>query len=197
VINAIPYVAVRTVVAAAALACAAAIAGCPAKHEPSARAQQFTLDGAGTAAQGVRTPEAVSPDTATPVEAVPKPATLPPLSGANANLRAAQPKLATSVFSVTGMKDAKSAAAIEAALIKLPGVITVSADNVAGLAKVQYDPAKVTCAQLIAAMKKLGCTAKLEPATGDCCGECGPGGCGSQAGGSRTHPSGKAGVEGA
>ena len=168
-INAIPCAAVRAAVALIVLACAAAIAACPAKHEPSANAKQFTLNGADAATQGVRAPEAVSPSAASPVEAVPKPAKLPPLSGTDAKPRAAQPKLATSVFSVTGMKDSASAAAIEAALIKLPGVITVSADNVAARAKVQYDPAKVTPAQLIAAMKKLGYSAKLEPAESDCC----------------------------
>lgn len=164
--NTISFVAARTAVALTTLACAVAVAGCHTKNTPADRSP-LALNAA-EAARGVSAGEAIPAD-ATPVEAQPKPATLPPLSGANAKLGAAQPKLATSVFSVTGMKDPKAAAAIEAALIKLPGVTTVSADNVSARAKVQYDPAKLTCAQLIAAMKKLGLTAKLEPAESDCC----------------------------
>jgi copper chaperone CopZ len=71
------------------------------------------------------------------------------------------PQLVTVEFAVTGMKDAQSASAIESALIQIDGVSTVSANDKTGSTKVQYDPAKVTNDQLIAAIKKLGYKAKL------------------------------------
>jgi copper chaperone CopZ len=67
-------------------------------------------------------------------------------------------------FTVVGMTSEESSAAIEAALIKLPGVTTVSADFQSGMAKVQYDPAQSTPAQFIEAIAKLGFEAKELPA---------------------------------
>lgn len=70
-------------------------------------------------------------------------------------------KLVTAEYSVTGMTCDDCSSAIESELIKVPGVSTVSADWKTGSTKVQYDAGKVTDAQLIAAIEKLGYTAKL------------------------------------
>lgn len=64
--------------------------------------------------------------------------------------------LAISEFTVTGMDCSDCSASIEAKLIKLPGVTTVSADFKAGTAKVQYDPAKSTPAEMVKAIESLG-----------------------------------------
>jgi copper chaperone CopZ len=64
--------------------------------------------------------------------------------------------LAVSEFTVTGMDCADCSASIEAKLIKLPGVTTVSADFKAGTAKVQYDPAKCKPTEMVKAIESLG-----------------------------------------
>jgi copper chaperone CopZ len=76
--------------------------------------------------------------------------------------RSAAGGITTTVFTVTGMTGSDCSAAIESALIKLPGVTTVSADDKTGIAKVQYDPQQSTPAQLIAAIEKLGYAAKVQ-----------------------------------
>lgn len=73
--------------------------------------------------------------------------------------------LTVTAFTVTGMTCNDCSSSIEATLIKMPGVTTVSADWKAGTTKVQYDADKCTPAEFIAAIEKLGFTAQ-ETATG-------------------------------
>jgi len=75
------------------------------------------------------------------------------------------PKLATTTFAVEGMTCADCSSAINAEVIKLKGVTTVAADYKRGQAVVQYDPAKVTSAQIIAAINSLKYKASVKPAT--------------------------------
>jgi copper chaperone CopZ len=71
------------------------------------------------------------------------------------------PGLVTSDFKVEGMTCADCSKSIEATLIRVPGVSTVSADDKAGTTRVQYDPGDVTPAALIEAMDKLKFKATL------------------------------------
>jgi copper chaperone CopZ len=72
------------------------------------------------------------------------------------------PKPVTVEFAVTGMTCDDCSKAIETELIKLDGVSTVSADWKSGSTKVQYNPAKCTNEQLLAAIEKLGYKAELK-----------------------------------
>jgi copper chaperone CopZ len=71
------------------------------------------------------------------------------------------PKLTTTTFRVEGMTCTDCSRAIEGKLIGLPGVSTVSADDKAGRAVVQYDAAKVNPDDIIAAIDALKFKASL------------------------------------
>jgi copper chaperone CopZ len=127
--------------AALALAlCALVVAGCPASKDAAQQANAAAQAGAG-AQPGMKIEQPQSPAQNTPVA--------PPVA-------ASAQGLTISEFSVTGMDCSDCSASIEAKLIKLPGVTTVSADFKAGTAKVQYDAAKCTPAEMVKAIESLG-----------------------------------------
>jgi copper chaperone CopZ len=70
-------------------------------------------------------------------------------------------QVVTSTFDVTGMTCADCSKAIETKLIGMAGVTTVSADDKAGRAIVQYDEGKVSQDDIIAAIDSLNFTAKV------------------------------------
>jgi copper chaperone CopZ len=119
---------------------AAILAGCPSGKD-AARG----TDAAGQASNGAKPGDKIEATTP-PAQQAP---VVPPV--------AAPPEgLAISEFNVTGMQNSDSSAAVEGALIKLPGVTTVSADFKAGTAKVQYDPVKSKPADILKAIESLG-----------------------------------------
>jgi copper chaperone CopZ len=84
-------------------------------------------------------------------------------TGGGAGATSPKPKieLATARFTVEGMTCADCSKSIENELIGIDGVTTVSADDKAGKAIVQYDASKVTTDQLIAAIGSLKFKATL------------------------------------
>jgi carbon storage regulator len=65
-------------------------------------------------------------------------------------------KPASVEFAVRGLDSSAGSKSIESELLKIAGVSAVNADGKTGRAKVQFDPAKVTSEQLLAALEKLG-----------------------------------------
>ena len=70
-------------------------------------------------------------------------------------------QVVTTTFKVEGMDCADCGKAIETKLIGMPGVSTVSADEKAGRAIVQYDEGKITKDDIIAAINSLKFKASL------------------------------------
>jgi Cu+-exporting ATPase len=68
---------------------------------------------------------------------------------------AEKPELTTTKFKVDGMDCADCSKAIESKLIGISGVSTVSVDDKSGRAVVQYDPARLSKSDIIAAIDSL------------------------------------------
>lgn len=73
-----------------------------------------------------------------------------------------KPARAVSTFEVVGMTCGGCEAGVKVKVKKLAGVESVEASYEKGIARVAYDPAKVTPQQIIAAIEELGYTAELE-----------------------------------
>lgn len=91
-----------------------------------------------------------------PGDAQPPKASTPSTSGSAVQTAAAQQ---TVTFTVQGMTCAGCVLSTRKVLTRLPGVAKADVSYEKGIAIVTYDPAKVTEAQMIAAIKTLGYTA--------------------------------------
>ncbi len=84
------------------------------------------------------------------------------LAASSLNARADLPGSVTSVFKVEGMTCGGCEAGVRISVKKLEGVEKVEVSHEEGLAKVTYDPEKVTVEKIKAAIEKLGYAAKFE-----------------------------------
>ena len=71
-------------------------------------------------------------------------------------------KITTSVFEIEGMTCGGCETGVKMAVKKLDGISKVKASYKEGQAEVSYDATKVTPKQIVAAIAKLGYTAKLQ-----------------------------------
>ena len=84
------------------------------------------------------------------------------VAASSLNVVAGDPDTVTSVFKVEGMTCGGCEAGVRISVKKLDGVEKVEASHEEGLAKVTYDPEKVTVEKIKAAIEKLGYSAELE-----------------------------------
>jgi copper chaperone CopZ len=115
----------------------ALLAGCPAAK-----------DKAGAAQSGVQPGERIAVTPQPDAQKPPAPPAAP-----------TPQELSITTFAVTGMTGPESAATIEAKVIKLPGVTTVSADAKTGVVKVQFDPKQDSVGNITSAINSLGFSA--------------------------------------